>query len=46
MTCPRCKGLGFFLVVLKPRSVGISTMAIPGNKTVCPDCKGTGAVTT
>lgn len=43
MTCPRCEGEGWFLLILKARSVGISTLCFPsGTKVECPDCKGTG----
>lgn len=41
--CKRCEGDGYLVLILKPRSVGISTMAAPpGTKIICPDCKGAG----
>jgi len=41
--CKRCEGAGYIVLIMKARSVGISTMAYPpGSKVKCPDCKGTG----
>jgi hypothetical protein len=41
--CKRCEGLGYFIMVMKARSVGISTIYTPaGGKVTCPDCDGTG----
>ena len=41
--CKQCDGAGYIVLIMKARSVGISTMAYPpGEKVKCPDCKGTG----
>lgn len=41
--CKRCEGLGYFIMILKARSVGISTASYPpGGRVTCPDCNGTG----
>lgn len=42
--CPKCEGTGSILLIMKSRSVGISTMIAKqlGNKVKCPDCEGTG----
>ena len=41
--CKCCEGTGKVVLIMKPRSVGMSTMLMPpGNKVICPDCKGTG----
>jgi len=43
--CERCDGTGYVLVVLKPRSVGISAMGFTrGEKIPCPSCNGKGRV--
>lgn len=43
--CKRCEGAGYFVLIMKTHSIGISTMAVPtGTKVTCPDCSGTGRV--
>lgn len=42
-SCKRCEGAGYLVLVMKTRSVGISTIYTPsGTKVTCPECKGTG----
>lgn len=39
--CKECGGTGQVKIILKARSVGITTWACPaGTKVTCPDCKG------
>jgi len=43
--CKQCDGAGYIVLIMKARSVGISTMTYPlGKKVKCPDCKGTGKI--
>jgi len=45
VACPRCKGEGYFVLVFKARSIGITTLTKSqmGEKVKCPDCNGTGS---
>ena len=43
--CKQCDGTGYIVLVMKARSVGITTIYTPpGTKIPCPDCKGTGKI--